>query len=91
MHETLRIYDPHNNYIKLSEAFDYINKISSCVFDAELAHMMSFVEAMKPRLDSFHDIISKISDQRENVINRAPNILNWQRHICAIKALFTIS
>ena len=61
MHETLRIYDPHNNYIKLSEAFDYINKIF------QLAHMMSFVEYE----DLLDDMVSKISDQRENVINRA--------------------
>ena len=61
MHETLRIYDPHNNYIKLSEAFDYINKVF------QLAHMMSFVE-YESLLD---DIVSKIPDQRENVVNRA--------------------
>ena len=61
MQETLRIYDPHNGYIKLSEAFDYINKIF------QLAHVMCFVEYD----DVLDDIVSTISDQRENVINRA--------------------
>ena len=64
MHETLRIYDPHN-YIKLSEAFDYIK-----VF--QLAHMMSFVE-YESLLD---DTVSKIPDQRENVVSKFK--LNWK-------------